>query len=1081
MIGQRLSHYLIQEQIGAGGMGVVYRAHDEQLDRDVAVKVLPRGSLADEMAHKRFRKEALSLARLNHPNIATVHEFGSENGVDFLVTEYITGVTLDAKLSRGPLPAAEVVRLGLQLAEGLAAAHKQGIVHRDLKPGNLRLTDDGRLKILDFGLAQIMPRASELGMTATLTQSQETSGTLPYMSPEQLRGEIADARSDLWAAGAVLYEMSTGKRPFPQNVPGLLINGILNETPEPPSKLNPALPATLDAVIMKALDRDRAQRYQSADRLAADLEHPSPQTAVIPVHPPMRFNQWGLAALAGCVAIAIAISLAVLYRHNQAAKSELQTAVNRRRSIAVLGFKDLSANPEKSWLSTALSEMLTTELGQGDQLRTIPGESVAQMKASLALPDADSFGEQTLTRIRQNLGSDDVVVGSFLPLGNGVLRLDVRLQDAVAGVTLASVSEKGSETEIDNLVNKAGAELRAKLGVGALSQEQSAAVKASLPSNQEAARLYSEGLQRLHLFDAQSARSLLEQAAKVDPQFAPTHSALAEAWFTLGYEAKAKDQAKQALALSAHSSGNISREDRLLIEGRAHELLAEAPQALESYHTLWEFFPDSVDYGLLVVGAQARVGHAGDSEKTLAALRQLPLSEADSARIDIADGRIAMLLSDFKRAQSSAERAASRGRPIGASLLVASALQLEGEATERLGQLDKSVELSNQARDLYRSAGNRRAAARCMLTVGDVLFDRGDFLTARKQYEAVLPEFRAIGAQYSVRTVLERLGNVHYSLGQLNDAKSYYLQCLAFDRSVDDPGALASDYGNLANALDSLGDLSGSLTMQQQALASFRQVGDRRGSADTMSNIGSLLVEMGRFEEARKYFEQAIALIREISFKQTEPYAIASLGDVYFYRGDLKEARKEYEEALARAKELGNDDYSGQISISLAALALAERRYADGEALAARQVAYFEKAPSPVMAAWSNAILARCFLGEGKLQDAQNAAAKAIKFSKQTPGLDPGFEAAYADARVKAKSGKWAEARKELDEVENSTRKFGYGLYAYQARLAMAEIESWSGSSSARIHLIALEKDAREHGALLVADQAKQLQTEHPK
>src|SRR5579871_763168 len=278
MLGNQLSHYRIVEQIGAGGMGIVYRAHDEQLDRDVAIKVLPPGSLTDETAHKRFRKEALSLGRLNHPNIATVHEFGSDGGTDFLVTEYIPGITLDAKLARGPLSPGEVTKLGLQLAAGLEAAHQQGIVHRDLKPGNLRLTTDGRLKILDFGLSQFMPHASTLGMTATLTQSQETTGTLPYMAPELLSGEIADPRTDLWAAGAVLYEMATGKRPFPQPNPALLINSILNEQPAMPSVLVPGITANLELVILKALEKDPARRYQSAVEMCVDLEralHPS--------------------------------------------------------------------------------------------------------------------------------------------------------------------------------------------------------------------------------------------------------------------------------------------------------------------------------------------------------------------------------------------------------------------------------------------------------------------------------------------------------------------------------------------------------------------------------------------------------------------------------------------------------------------------------------------------------------------------------------------------------------------------------------------------------------------------------------
>jgi len=193
LLGKNLNRYRIEKQIGAGGMGVVFLAHDEQLERDVAIKVLPPGTLADEAARKRFRQEALSLAKLNHPNIATIHDFATADETDFLVTEYIAGASLDKRLASGPLRSKEVIRLGLQFAQGLAAAHAQGIIHRDLKPANLRLTTDGRLKILDFGLAQFVHPEGDLAVTASLTSSQQITGTLPYIAPEQLRGEPADA------------------------------------------------------------------------------------------------------------------------------------------------------------------------------------------------------------------------------------------------------------------------------------------------------------------------------------------------------------------------------------------------------------------------------------------------------------------------------------------------------------------------------------------------------------------------------------------------------------------------------------------------------------------------------------------------------------------------------------------------------------------------------------------------------------------------------------------------------------------------------------------------------------------------
>src|SRR3989475_6041823 len=282
-LGQTLGHYRIIEQVGAGGMGVVYRAHDEQLERDVAIKVLPAGTLTDESARKRFRKEALALAKLNHPNIATIFEFSTQNGTDYLAAEYISGLSLDHKLAAGALSENEVIGFGIQLAQGLSAAHEQGIVHRDLKPGNLRFTSDGRLKILDFGLAQLIPQASESGLTATLTltQLQEVTGTLPYMAPEQLRGEPAEPRTDIWAAGAVLYEMATAHRPFEAVVSATLAGDILYKSPPAPRNLRPGLSPKLEAVILKCLEKEPVKRYQSARELQTDLERLS--TGVIPI------------------------------------------------------------------------------------------------------------------------------------------------------------------------------------------------------------------------------------------------------------------------------------------------------------------------------------------------------------------------------------------------------------------------------------------------------------------------------------------------------------------------------------------------------------------------------------------------------------------------------------------------------------------------------------------------------------------------------------------------------------------------------------------------------------------------------
>ncbi|MGA8310418.1 MAG: serine/threonine-protein kinase [Terriglobales bacterium] len=270
MSGRTFSHYRVLETIGTGGMGVVYRAYDERLGREVAVKVLDARKLADEVARKRFQKEARMLSRVNHPNIATIHDFGTHAGVDFLVMEYVPGLTLDIKLAQGALAESEVLQLGMQLALGLEAAHRVGVAHCDLKPGNLRVTPDYRLKILDFGLAKLFSINPD-EPTPSLTDARG-AGTLPYMAPEQLGGRATDAWTDIWAAGVLLYEMSTGCKPFNgEGVTGLAAD-ILHRSPTPPRSVRPEISAEFENVILNCLEKQPHNRYRSAQELRIDLK-----------------------------------------------------------------------------------------------------------------------------------------------------------------------------------------------------------------------------------------------------------------------------------------------------------------------------------------------------------------------------------------------------------------------------------------------------------------------------------------------------------------------------------------------------------------------------------------------------------------------------------------------------------------------------------------------------------------------------------------------------------------------------------------------------------------------------------------
>src|SRR5215510_12903361 len=573
--------YIIESELGRGGMSRVFTGRDIKLGRRVAIKFLARGSHNDDEL-RRFEQEARAAGSLNHPNVLTVLDIGTHEGNPYIVSELLEGGTLRECLRETPLPPEAASNYLAQLADGLAVAHERGIVHRDLKPENLFITRDGRLKILDFGIAKLLEPQNESsdGQPPAQTQTGAVLGTMGYMSPEQVRGQPADRRSDIFSVGAILYEMLSGHRAFKADSLVETAYSILNDDPP---ELPEQVPVDLQEVVWRCLEKKPEERFQSARELAFALHSETGSPRVAGRAPPRLARpwrrRWPLAA-AGALALAVASLLALSVQRWRERPSGVQPAPTKsRRSVAVLGFKNLSGRPEHAWLSTALSEMLTTELAAGERLRTIPEEKVARMKVELALKEAETLATDSLARVRNNLGAELVVVGAYLGLGNqggGQIRLDVRLQDAVAGETISAVAQTGTEKNLFDLVSRVGAQLRKKLGVEEVSTAEAAVVRASFPAAPEAARLYSEGLAKLRAFDALGAREVLEKAVVEDPNHALAHSALSLAWSRMGYDAKAHDEAKRAFDLSA----NLSREDRLQVEGRYRETSREWNKAM---------------------------------------------------------------------------------------------------------------------------------------------------------------------------------------------------------------------------------------------------------------------------------------------------------------------------------------------------------------------------------------------------------------------------------------------------------------------------------------------------------------------
>jgi serine/threonine protein kinase/tetratricopeptide (TPR) repeat protein len=563
MVGKKFAHYRIVEKIGAGGMGEIYRAHDEQLDRDVAVKILPSGALTDEVSRLRFRKEALALAKLNHPNIETVHDFSTSDGVDYLVIELIPGITLAQKLKSGPMREKEILRLGTQLTEGVSAAHEQNVTHRDVKPNNLMIMPDGRIKILDFGLARFLRPAADPDATRTLTSAHALIGTLPYMAPEQLRGDQTGASADIYAIGAVLYEMATGRRPFDAEPSTALINDIINVPPTPPRQLNPSLSARLEEIILKCLEKETENRYQSAKELGVDLRRlaGSATKSVPSERLPAKRTLSRPVLVAG---VLCALLAAVLIAAIPGWRNFLSGRGHPRdiESLAVLPLENYSHDPDQDYFADGMTDELITRLAQIGALRVISRTSVMRYKAT----------HKPLPEIAKELQVDAVVEGSVERSGDHV-QIRAKLIEAPTDRSLWAKSYSGDLRDILALQSTVAQAIAREIEVKVTPDEHTR-LASSRPVDPDAYQLYLKGRLLWRKFTAADISKSVEfyqQAIEKDPTYAPAYAGLA-ASFALGSTSGGAKAPQEAIARAKQAAAKALELDESL--GEAHFSLA---------------------------------------------------------------------------------------------------------------------------------------------------------------------------------------------------------------------------------------------------------------------------------------------------------------------------------------------------------------------------------------------------------------------------------------------------------------------------------------------------------------------------
>ncbi|MBZ5722424.1 MAG: tetratricopeptide repeat protein [Acidobacteriia bacterium] len=1074
--------YEILQLLGEGGMGAVYKARDRELDRFVALKLIRPELAASPAILARFKQELLLAHQVTHKNVIRIYDLGEADGVRFITMEFIEGQDLRSLLiEHGKLTPEAAVNMMRQVCLALDAAHAVGVIHRDLKPQNVMQDKQGRILVMDFGLARSV--GSE-GMT----QTGALVGTMEYMSPEQAMGGTLDQRSDIFSLGLIFFELLTGKMPYKADTALASLLKRNQERAIPAVDLDPTIPKGISDIVSKCLERDLNQRYQTTQEIEADLDawqgkRPvsasfSQSQMMLPAAKPSLPWKW-IGAGVAVVVLALAGWMARGRISFRTGNSAVHGPVT---SLAILPFRNASGDPALDWLGSSMAQMLSTDVGQSASLRTVSSDRLHQVMKDLHLGGDAQLDPQTLKQIGEFSNAQTLVWGQYVKVGDQI-RIDATLQDLKRQRTATLKAEASSDKDLLAAVDRLAQAIRENLELAPeIVKELQAQAFRPTSKSVDALRDYNDGIELVRQGNNLEAQKKFDAATQADPEFALAFSRLAQTYSALGYDNEADRYSQRAVELSQQ----LPQAERYLIEASSARIQNDSQKAITSYQNLAKVAPEDPDIQFTLASLYESANDFDNARKHYAKVLEQDPKYVDallaSGRVEIKSGDPQKGLEFLNRALTLAtlvdnqeEKAAIlqatgvayrlTGKPeeairnykdslaikqqIGDKRGIAVSLNEMAQAQVMLGQTAAALGSYQDALKIRREIGDKRGVADTLNDLANFYQDRAQPDDALKMYKEALQINRDLADESSQAMILNNIGTSYLSKSQYQDALTYYQQALQLREKLKVPDDIAETVRNLAATDTKLGQYEEALTQYLKALDLRRNTGDKRGAADVSYDMASVFAYQGRFGAALNSRQEALKGYRDLKDRSYwMAQALIGYGESLAQAGRGDEAQPSFDEALAIARELKNDSL------------IAQTLHAQGDVASYRKdfkaaKGFYDQALQSATRAkdTEQTLLARLALARNDIQQGRSAAAiaplRSLVQQAESQGLK--YESVQcsldlAEALINSKAV--PQARVELERALTSTQKLGMKSLQARAEYLLATDSRLSGNNT---------------------------------